>query len=328
MGFIDQLLNGDYMPHGHCFLWRDDLLYMHVGGDLATALAYFIIPLALVQLVRHRSDLAFNWIFLMFALFIFFCGVTHIIDAVNVWQGYYHVEGIAKVSTAAVSLATAALVWRLLPAALAFPSHQDLLAKNKELSALQAGLESANHELERKVEERTAELQALASTDSLTGLSNRRALMDTLDRELARAQRYGHELSVVMLDIDDFKALNDLYGHQAGDATLQAMAEAFREECRSSDMVGRHGGEEFVVLMPQAGIEEARQFAERLLERVRTTIISSNGDELSVTCSIGVAPASAANNMGELIHLADQAMYEAKSMGKNRVVLAPQADPS
>lgn len=219
MKFFDQLLNGDYMPHGHCFLWRDDLLFMHVGGDIATAAAYFAIPLALVQLVRQRGDLAFDWIFLMFALFIFFCGVTHIIAAVNVWQGYYHLEGIFKLSTASVSLVTAFLVWRLLPAALTIPSRQDLITKNNELSSLREGLETANRELERKVTERTKELQLLASTDHLTGLSNRRVLMDTLKRELSRAHRYGHDLTVLMLDMDNFKDLNDRYGHQAGDET-------------------------------------------------------------------------------------------------------------
>jgi len=320
MDFIEQFLNGTFMPHGHCFLWRSDLLFMHVGGDLATAAAYFAIPAALVQLVRNRTDLAFNWMVLMFALFIFFCGTTHLIDAVNVWKGYYHLEGLAKLLTAAVSLITAVLVWRLLPRALSVPSHEELLAKNTELLALQEELRESNARLEARVVERTRDLERLAATDGLTGLGNRRELMRQLTRELARAQRHEDPLSILMLDIDDFKRLNDLHGHHAGDAVLKQAAALFRRECRATDIVARYGGEEFVILMPKTSTPEARTFAERLLTEMREERVLSGEHEISFTCSIGVTAAKAGDDLEELVNRADRAMYEAKMSGKNSVV--------
>lgn len=321
MSLIDTITNGDYMPHGHCFLWREDLLFMHVGGDLGTAAAYFAIPAALVRLVQRRNDLAFNWIFLMFALFIFLCGVTHVIDSINIWHGYYHIEGVFKVMTAAISLLTAAMVWRLLPTALAIPGHDDLVLKNKELGAMQLELEAANRDLESKVEARTRELERLASKDPLTGLSNRRELMEVMRRSLAQAQRYDQDLVALMLDIDDFKQLNDQYGHQGGDAVLVAIADLFRDESRASDVVGRYGGEEFMVLMPQTSPAEGQRFAERLLAALRATDVKLNGDNKSVTCSIGIAVARPEDRVDDLIGRADEAMYRAKAQGKDRAVL-------
>ncbi len=322
MSFIDTITSGDYMPHGHCFLWREDLLLMHVGGDLATAAAYFAIPAALVKLVRQRTDLAFNWIFLMFALFIFLCGVTHVIDSINIWHGYYHIEGVAKVATAIVSLVTAVMAWRLLPTALAIPSHQDLLAKNQQLRAMQQELEAANRELESKVAARTEELRLLASRDDLTGLSNRRELIAVLDRELARAKRYGHALTVAMVDVDDFKLLNDRLGHQAGDQVLQAIARTFEAGCRTSDIVGRYGGEEFLVVMPETGSEAAALLANRLLDSLRQQAIAVNGDRIATTCSIGIASARQGELVEDLVDRADKAMYAAKDAGKDRTVVA------
>ncbi len=321
MDFFSELVNGAYMPHGHCFLWRRDLLLMHVGGDVATAAAYFAIPAALVKLVRARVDLAFNGVFVMFALFIFLCGVTHALGSLNVWHGYYHLEGIAKVATAIVSLATAIIIWRLLPTALAIPGHQALYAKNQELRAVQVELQTANLELEQRVSERTRELELLASQDPLTGLCNRRELTRRLGMELSRAQRYSHPMSVLMLDIDDFKALNDRHGHQAGDVVLREVAALLASEGRITDITGRYGGEEFVIIMPETSEEEAANFARRLLEQIRGQAITVAGEPLSVTCSIGVASALSNDDQDQLLNRADQAMYQAKAAGKDRVDL-------
>ena len=118
---IDDLLawlGTDFMPHGHCFLWRTDLLLLHVGSDLLTALAYFSIPIALWIFVRKRQDLAFNWIFTMFAMFIFACGAAHLLEAWNIWNDHYYLEGVVKLGTAGVSVTTAVALWPLLPRAL------------------------------------------------------------------------------------------------------------------------------------------------------------------------------------------------------------------
>ncbi|MCB1841373.1 MAG: GGDEF domain-containing protein [Halioglobus sp.] len=328
MDFVSEFLNGAYMPHGHCFLWRTDLLLMHVGGDVAIAAAYFAIPAALVKLVKARADLAFNWIFLMFALFIFFCGVTHVISSFNVWHGYYHVEGISKVVTAVVSVLTAIMIWRLLPSALAIPGQHELRQKNQELERLQADLQDANQDLERRVLARTLELELLASQDPLTGLSNRRNLMRQLEVELSRAHRYGHPLSLLLLDIDDFKRLNDQHGHQMGDNALRAVSRVLLSESRAADTTGRYGGEEFLILMPETSAQEAANFARRLLDTIRSEVIAAGDQAVSLTCSIGVASARADEDPDQLVNRADQAMYRAKAEGKNTVSLLSDEDRS
>lgn len=159
-------LGTDMMPHGHCFLWRFDLLLLHVGSDLLIALAYFSIPVALWVFVKQRKDLAFNWIFSMFAMFIFACGATHLLEAWNIWNDHYYLEGVMKLGTAAVSVATAIAVWPLLPKALRLPSpsalhsvNEHLLEEIEQRRAAEQSLREASEQLEQRVEERTRELE-------------------------------------------------------------------------------------------------------------------------------------------------------------------------
>ena len=155
--FIENILNGNFMPHGHCLLWRWDLLLMHVGSDVIIVLSYYAIPFALIYLVKKRKDLAFNWIFVMFGLFIFFCGTTHLVGIINVWHGYYFAEGLVKVATAAVSIATAVLMVPLIPKIMAIPSNAQLAEKNEELHQAKQALEFSNQQLahEKALLERT-----------------------------------------------------------------------------------------------------------------------------------------------------------------------------
>jgi len=163
--FLSKLLAEDFMPHGHCYFWQPDVLWLNVVSDLAIALAYFTIPAALIVFVRRRRDLAFRRVFILFSAFILACGATHAFDVYTVWSPYYRVEGLLKLVTAVVSVATAAVLWRLLPEALTLPSPAQLAAANAELSAEVERREAAeeqfrqsNHELEARVEARTAEL--------------------------------------------------------------------------------------------------------------------------------------------------------------------------
>lgn len=158
--WLDQVLNGDFMPHGHCLLWRKDLLAIHVIPDAFITLAYFAIPFALIYIIKRRKDLQFDWIFMMFSVFIFACGATHLFEVINIWHGYYYAEGIVKVITALASVATAIVVWPLVPRILSIPSNAALADKNAELRAAHESLARANSELEQRVEARTAELQA------------------------------------------------------------------------------------------------------------------------------------------------------------------------
>lgn len=156
------------MPHGHCFFWRPEILWLHVVSDAVTALAYLLIPFALIRLVKARRDLAFDWMFLLFGAFILACGATHILAVVTLWHPIYRLEGIVKLVTAMASLPTALLLWRLVPHAAALPGHKDLAAINESLRAevgvrreAEEAARSLAGDLENRVAERTRELEAL-----------------------------------------------------------------------------------------------------------------------------------------------------------------------
>jgi len=165
------------------------------------------------------------------------------------------------------------------------------------------------------------EVQQLASTDSLTGLHNRRHFMELAKREFGRARRYQRPLATIMLDIDHFKQVNDTYGHAVGDQVLQIVAERCQKTVREIDILGRYGGEEFVVLLLETGLDGARIMAERLRTAITSKPVhAGEGLELNVTASLGVAQRDENTTSLEiLIARADQAMYIAKHKGRNRV---------
>ena len=163
--FMNFLLGPEMPPHGHCYLWNDDLVRLHVTSDVLITIAYFTIPVALVYLVRKREDLKFNFMFVMFAIFIFACGATHLINIFNVWHGAYWLSGIVKLITAIASVGTAIAVWPLIPKALAIPSNQQLLDLNQKLRdevadniKQRAEVERLSRDLRQVVDERTDEL--------------------------------------------------------------------------------------------------------------------------------------------------------------------------
>jgi diguanylate cyclase (GGDEF)-like protein len=176
-----------------------------------------------------------------------------------------------------------------------------------------------------------ARVSEQAVTDELTGLANNRAFRETIDREAARAERFGHELSLIILDVDDFKRVNDTYGHLQGDEVLQAIAQILHSEPRAIDEPARYGGEEFVIALPETGTEGAVELAERIRDRLENQPIRSlaGDDPLRVTASFGTATLpDAASTVRELFEAADEALYEAKRQGKNRVVTAPVIERS
>jgi diguanylate cyclase (GGDEF)-like protein len=171
----------------------------------------------------------------------------------------------------------------------------------------------------------TVERQAV--TDELTGLSNRRRFQETLAAEVERSKRFGQELGLVMLDIDDFKAVNDNYGHQQGDVVLREVAKILRASSREIDEPARYGGEELAVVLPGTDIEGAHNLAERVragIAALRLPIVGDEGAEpLRITASFGAAALSdATGNSRALVAAADEALYEAKRAGKNRTVSA------
>lgn len=161
---------------------------------------------------------------------------------------------------------------------------------------------------------------AAAGTDRLSGIANRARLDDTLATELAQSSRNRRPCAVAMLDLDDFKAINDVHGHRAGDRVIVETARRLAATARTADVVGRWGGEEFVVIAP----DTARDGATRLAERCRAAIAATPmlGSRLAVTVSVGVAVAEVGDDPRSLVHRADTAMYRAKRAGRNQVVVA------
>ncbi|HJX93638.1 MAG TPA: diguanylate cyclase [Pyrinomonadaceae bacterium] len=171
-------------------------------------------------------------------------------------------------------------------------------------------------------QERAIEFQLMSITDPLTGLPNRRYLEERLTEELNRSKRYDYPMSFLMIDIDDFKSYNDNNGHQAGDLALQITGHCLKAALRSADIASRYGGEEFCILLPQTSVAEAGVIADRIRHRVSTTHFPHGKSQPlgRVTISIGVATYSTIVNSAEtVIAAADRALYQAKSLGKDRV---------
>jgi diguanylate cyclase (GGDEF)-like protein len=170
---------------------------------------------------------------------------------------------------------------------------------------------------------RIVEREALV--DELTGLANRRQAERALDVEISRATRFGSPLSAVVIDLDDFKSVNDIHGHQAGDAVLRELADVLRDGLRQFDVASRWGGEEFLVVLPGTDAEGAEHVAKRLrVSLARRVIRAPSGAEARVTASFGVAALESSAGRDELVRRADAALYQAKRAGKNCVVVGTQ----
>jgi two-component system, cell cycle response regulator len=189
----------------------------------------------------------------------------------------------------------------------------ELVARVKvqlKIKSLQDDLKKANEQLKK-----------LTNIDHLTNLFNRRYLAEVLDGEFFRARRNKEELSLIILDIDFFKKVNDTYGHQNGDIVLAAVAALSQRQLRAYDSAARYGGEEFVLVIPGASLEGAAQVAERLRQAVLDFTFPAPMTELTVTVSLGVAtyPSILVDNVDSLFRQADEALYRAKQNGRNRV---------
>jgi diguanylate cyclase (GGDEF)-like protein len=199
--------------------------------------------------------------------------------------------------------------------------------EGEELSQIGAAFD----EMTQALQDRETELQQVleklsdqATTDPLTGLYNRRFLMGFLQRELDRARRAATPVAAIMLDLDHFKRINDTFGHAAGDLVLTEIAGLLKRHIRGSDMVCRLGGEEFVLILPGASLDGARQRAENIRNLVKSSDLKYHEQPLgTITASLGVALFPDHAEEGEsLLHAADEALYEAKSAGRDRVVVS------
>jgi diguanylate cyclase (GGDEF)-like protein len=178
-----------------------------------------------------------------------------------------------------------------------------------------AGLVVDEMELRRA----NAKLVQLATTDPMTGLWNRRQFFAMAEMQWQHAQRYGRPLSLLMLDIDHFKSVNDRYGHDVGDRVILHVADLCGSQKRISDIAARLGGEEFAILMPETDVSGAGDFAERLRETIARSAVRHGDNGITVTVSIGIGDGDAVASLGDLLKHADAALYEAKEAGRNRV---------
>jgi diguanylate cyclase (GGDEF)-like protein len=167
-----------------------------------------------------------------------------------------------------------------------------------------------------------AEVQRLATTDTLTEQFNRRRFFELGEMEMHRFRRFSKPLSAIMLDLDNFKLINDHYGHATGDTVLCAVARRIRQSIRVIDILGRYGGDEFAILLPDATMEQSREIAERIRQSViGEEIYNNEGQAVTLSISLGIAQASDDNdNLSALMGRADSALYQAKQSGRNRVV--------
>ena len=232
--YLQRLFNSsDFMPHGHCYLWRPGVLWTHVISDGLIALSYYSIPLALVYLVRKRDDLPFRWLFWLFGLFIVACGTTHILSIVTVWNPVYRLDGLIKAITAVASVGTAAALLPIIPKALGLASPEKLLQANllleQEVAArreAEAQLAAANREMEDRVRQRTAEL-----ADTVARLRESEGRLHTV---LAAAP-------VVLFATDaqgvftfsEGKGLEP-FGYQPGERVGQSFTETYRDDATIS----------------------------------------------------------------------------------------------
>ena len=196
----------------------------------------------------------------------------------------------------------------------ALRSHEELLATKKQA-------DEAEHRI-KELEQKLMQVSELVREDQLTGALNRRGLDEAVDVELKRSDRNRTPLSIALLDIDNFKKLNDTLGHQVGDRALTHLTQVIKETVRPTDAVGRYGGEEFVVILPDTDLNAAVETIQRLQRDLTKKFFLHNNEKVLVTFSAGVALRLANEDQEDLLGRADKAMYQAKQAGKNRVVAA------
>ncbi len=207
----------------------------------------------------------------------------------------------------------------------------DCLGKPVYLRELQAYLHTARRivAMERRLAEARDRFRTQATRDPLTGLANRMHIMETLDREVQRTERQHTPVSVIMVDLDHFKRINDTHGHPAGDEVLRQASARMNDAIRSYDAVGRYGGEEFIVVLPGADLKTASIVAERLRRAISDCCVRLPTGNLQVTASLGVSAIGGGVPIDpeELVKRADAALYQAKDEGRNRVVCAQSERP-
>ncbi len=256
---------------------------------------------------------------------------------------FFFLIGMASAAVAVYSIQVWAVMFTILalvlPATLDFAFQDSLQERLMALAvvlfmiAAYRSLSITNHFVRRahslsyELKKAKEQAETLARTDFLTGMNNRRSFYDLCDTSFKLARRYGEDLTAILLDIDQFKNINDVHGHAVGDEVLKKLARIVAETCRESDIAGRVGGEEFAILLPRTNAQNGFELAERLREEMERGAVHLDGGDVKFTASFGVAQMRAeCDSLEALVAEADGAMYEAKQRGRNGVFLrAPTA---
>lgn len=235
---------------------------------------------------------------------------------------------IVATTDASITLAYLVLLLGLMATVKSLSDRRQSL--EEMVSERTAQIEAQNQRLEEaraRQDELVRRLDRLSREDDLTGLANRRHVNEFLARERDRALRLGSSLCIALVDLDHFKQINDRHSHQVGDAVLQKTAEVLIDGARSTDMVGRYGGEEFLVVFPDTDLVGARAVAERLRRDLADADWRGIAEDLEITLSAGLAELDADGNIDRLLHQADACLYRAKELGRNRVVSESARQP-
>jgi len=285
-----------FMPHGHCYLWRPGLVWLHVISDALITLAYTSIPFGLVYFVRRRRDVPFHWMFLCFGVFIVACGATHALEIWTLWTPAYWLSGIVKAVTAVASLCTAGLLFKLLPQALAIPSH-------RQLAKVHADLQRAHDELERRVMERTAELTR-RNEELAAQIFERKRIEGVLATSEQRFRRLADAGLIGILTTD-------------GDGSIREANRAFLEMVGYTADEFRAKGLRWADLTPP----ELRHLDERAIEQLRATgvaaawekeYIRKDGSRVPILVGVAMLDGSTGERAAFVLDLSERKRAEAE----------------
>lgn len=280
------------MPHGSCFLWDPLLTGLHAASNLAVTFAYLIIS-GFLWFYHRRAPHPVRPVLILFATFILSCGIGHTMQTWNIWHTNYWIEGLWSGLTASISLYTA---WQLRHHLPQFLGTQQELADTVEL----------------------------AHTDPLTQLQNRRGFDQALGKTVQTCTLSSCDHTLLMLDLDGFKGVNDQYGHTVGDRLLQEVASILRQRTRSSDTIARLGGDEFAVILSGCSLANARAIAEKIRQQVAKLVIQKPNSQMilqpPMTVSIGLSPVGITDTPAQVYERSDRLLYAAKNQGKNQIV--------
>lgn len=323
MGHVSLLLGLAFMlprkPHWATWGWPVTLVAI-AGYPLFFAYPYILPDNGTFGLAVMMMMLLSVYVFVPNRL-----ALTNLIAAMGVGMVVINVI-ITGAGVAEISLVTMVLLW---PVLTGYAAAKRINTGNRKAFMALKKAENANIALQEEIARRKtleAELQRQALTDPLTGLINRRQYEMLFRRELERYKRHGTPLALGMIDLDYFKRINDEHGHEFGDQVLQTVAEAFQKPLRSGDILGRFGGEEFILILPDTRLDRAVGIAERMRKALRSAAIIKDGETIQLTATFAMTEiCEKDDNIGDIIRRADEALYKGKHAGRDCIMEAAAA---